>query len=172
MTSRFALLALLAATGAVAAPVPYTPPTVGSGNTAIADPVLARPATTPCRVRLFTDQPFADFSPKFFSYAPPAACPGPWQKVVLEATYSVEVGRRGASAIGQSDGRHRGALRSFRGAGGDVRAADQHREGIFRCRPAAPGRERRVLVHLRPERSHRRAAGLWRHRLPRGPAQH
>ena len=94
MTSRFALLALLAATGAVAAPVPYTPPTVGSGNTAIADPGVARPATTPCRVRLFTDQPFADFSPKFFSYAPPAACPGPWQKVVLEA---VENFARGTS---------------------------------------------------------------------------
>src|SRR6266403_3627064 len=94
MTSRFALLALLAATGAVAAPVPYTPPTLGSGNTAIADPGVARPATTPCRVRLFSDQPFADFSPKFFSYAPPAACPGPWQKVVLEANYSVEAGRQ------------------------------------------------------------------------------
>jgi hypothetical protein len=94
MTSRFALLAVLAATGAVAAPVPYTPPTVGSGNTAIADPGVARPATTPCRVQLFTDQPFADFSPKFFSYAPPAACPGPWQKVVLEADYSVEAGRQ------------------------------------------------------------------------------
>ncbi|HEV3018842.1 MAG TPA: peptide-N4-asparagine amidase [Burkholderiaceae bacterium] len=94
MRSRFALLAILAATGAVAAPVPYTPPTVGSGNTAIADPGLARPATTPCRVQLFTDQPFADFSPKFFSYAPPAACPGPWQKVVLEADYSVEAGRQ------------------------------------------------------------------------------
>jgi len=94
MRSRFALLAILAATGAVAAPVPYTPPTVGSGNTAIADPGVARPATTPCRVQLFTDQPFADFSPKFFSYAPPAACPGPWQKVVLEADYSVEAGRQ------------------------------------------------------------------------------
>jgi hypothetical protein len=94
MTSRFALVALLAATGAVAAPVPYTPPTVGSGNTAIADPGVARAATTPCRVRLFTDQPFADFSPKFFSYAPPAACPGRWQQVVLEADYSVEAGRQ------------------------------------------------------------------------------
>src|SRR5258708_18821036 len=94
MTLRFALLALLAATGAVAAPVPYTPPTVGSGNTAIADPGVARPATTPCRVRLFTDQPFADFSPKFFAYGPPAACPGPWPKVVLDADYSVEAGRQ------------------------------------------------------------------------------
>jgi peptide N-acetyl-beta-D-glucosaminyl asparaginase amidase A len=94
MTSRFALLAILAASGAVAAPVPYTPPTVGSANTATADPGIARPATTPCRVQLFTDQPFADFSPKLFPYAPPAACPGPWQKVVLEADYSVEAGRQ------------------------------------------------------------------------------
>jgi hypothetical protein len=67
---------------------------VGSGNTAIADPGVARPATTPCRVRLFTDQPFADFSPKSFAYAPPAACGGRWQKVVLEADYSVEAGRQ------------------------------------------------------------------------------
>src|SRR5580692_2891066 len=94
MRSRFALLAILAATGAVAAPVPYTPPTVGSGNTAIADPGVARPATTPCRVRLLTAQQFADFNPKFFNYAPPADCPGPWQKVVLEADYSVEAGRQ------------------------------------------------------------------------------
>src|ERR1700738_4826976 len=55
---------------------------------------VSRPKTTPCRVRLFTDLKFADFSPKSFAYAPPAACPGPWQKVVLEADYSVEAGRQ------------------------------------------------------------------------------
>jgi hypothetical protein len=53
-----------------------------------------RPRTTPCRVRLFTDQRFADFSPKLFAYAPPASCSGPWEKVVLEADYSVEAGRQ------------------------------------------------------------------------------
>ena len=37
---------------------------------------------------------FADFSSKSFAYAPPAACPGPWQRVVLEADYSVEAGRQ------------------------------------------------------------------------------
>ena len=94
MTSRIPLLVLLLAAGALAGPVPFTPPTVGSGNTATADPGVARPATTPCHVRLFTDQPFADFSSKSFAYAPPAACPGRWRKVVLEADYSVEAGRQ------------------------------------------------------------------------------
>ena len=94
MTSRIPLLVLLLAGGALAGPVPFTPPTVGSGNTATADPGVARPATAPCRVRLFTDQQFADFSSKSFAYAPPAACPGRWQKVVLEADYSVEAGRQ------------------------------------------------------------------------------
>jgi hypothetical protein len=87
-------LLLAAATAAQAQPVPFTPPTIGSANTAVADPPIARPHATPCKVDLFTSQQFADFSPKFFNYAPPAACPGPWQKVVLEADYSVEAGRQ------------------------------------------------------------------------------
>ena len=86
---------LLAHAGAAGAqPVPFTPPTVGSANTAVADPPLARPHTTPCVVPLISAQQFADFNPKFFAYAPPAGCPGPWQKVVLEADYSVEAGRQ------------------------------------------------------------------------------
>jgi hypothetical protein len=91
---RFALLGLLAAGAASAQPTPVTPPTIGSGNTATADPAVPRAHTKPCRVRLFTDVKFADFSPKSFAYAPPAACPGPWQQVVLEADYSVEAGRQ------------------------------------------------------------------------------
>src|SRR5439155_1155023 len=55
---------------------------------------LARPRTTTCRTRLFTDVRFADFSPKSFAYAPPSACPGPLQNVVLEADWSVEPGRQ------------------------------------------------------------------------------
>jgi hypothetical protein len=85
---------LLVTAAAVAGPTPVTPPTVGSANTATADPGVARPPTTPCRVRLFTDLRFADFSAKSFAYAPPAACTGRWQKVVLEADYSVEAGRQ------------------------------------------------------------------------------
>lgn len=69
-------------------------PVIGSPNTVTADPPVAHPHTTPCRVQLFADVDFADFSPKPFDYTPPAGCPGPWQKVVLEADYSVDPGRQ------------------------------------------------------------------------------
>src|SRR5438128_4214212 len=92
--SLLSALGILVATWAQAQPVPQSPPTIGSPNTVTADPPVTRPHTTPCRVRLFTDMRFADFSPKSFAYAPPSACPGPWQKVVLEADYSVEGGRQ------------------------------------------------------------------------------
>jgi len=67
---------------------------VGSQQPATADPPVPRPNTTPCIVQLFTNQAFADFSPKPFAYAPPAACPGPWQKVVLDADFNVTAGRQ------------------------------------------------------------------------------
>jgi hypothetical protein len=69
-------------------------PTVGSPNTATADPPVAVPATTPCVVPLFAGVQFADFSPKSFSFAPPASCPAPWAKVVLAADFSVTAGRQ------------------------------------------------------------------------------
>jgi hypothetical protein len=69
-------------------------PTVGSPNNATADPPVARPSTTPCTVQLFSHVTFADFSPKPFTYTPPAACPGPWAKVVLEGDFSVTAGRQ------------------------------------------------------------------------------
>src|SRR5437763_2300995 len=69
-------------------------PTVGSSNTATADPAVPRPHTTPCAVQLFSNFQFADFSPKPFTYTPAAGCPGPWAKVVLEADFSVTAGRQ------------------------------------------------------------------------------
>ena len=62
------------------------PYTVGSSNTVTADPNITRPATTPCVVQLFSDVAFFDFNNENFTYAPPSACPGPWAKVILEAT--------------------------------------------------------------------------------------
>lgn len=67
---------------------------IGSPNTAAADPSVPRPKTTPCVVQLFTNVKFADFNPKSFQYTPPAACPGPWAKVVLTANFSVQAGRQ------------------------------------------------------------------------------
>jgi hypothetical protein len=97
--SRLSSLALaLFATLALAAPVIGSPvvgsPMIGSPNTATADPPVARPATTPCVVQLFSNVAFADFSPKPFTSTPPAGCPGPWAKVVLEADFSVSAGRQ------------------------------------------------------------------------------
>ncbi len=69
-------------------------PQIGSANTVTANAPVPRPRTTPCTVQLFQNLDFADFSPKFFSYAPPADCPGPWAAVVLEADWSVDAGRQ------------------------------------------------------------------------------
>jgi hypothetical protein len=67
---------------------------VGSPNTITADPAVPRPNTTPCTVTLFSNVAFADFSPKSFAYAPPANCPGPWEKIVFNADFNVTAGRQ------------------------------------------------------------------------------
>ncbi len=69
-------------------------PTLGSPNTVTAAPGVPRPPTTPCTVALFTNQQFADFNLKTFTYTPPADCPGPWAKVVLEVDLSIDAGNQ------------------------------------------------------------------------------
>ena len=69
-------------------------PVIGSANTVTANAPVPRPATQPCAVTLFQNFDFADFNSKFFSYTPPAGCPGPWAAVVLEADWSVDAGRQ------------------------------------------------------------------------------
>ena len=86
-TTLFSLLALLPA-------IATAQLKIGSGNTAFADPPVARPHTTPCVVTLYKQFVFADFNPKSFTYTPPAACPGPWSKVILEANFSINAGRQ------------------------------------------------------------------------------
>ena len=61
-------------------------------NITVADPPVARPDTKPCAVTLFTGLAFEDFNPKPFTFAPPAACPTPWSKVVLSVDLSVTAG--------------------------------------------------------------------------------
>ena len=65
---------------------------LGSSNTASADPPVSHPDTTPCVVNLYTNQEFADYTNKPFNFAPPAGCPGPWAKVVLEGDYYITPG--------------------------------------------------------------------------------
>lgn len=67
---------------------------VGTQYTVTADPLVQRPHETPCVVQLFNGFQFAHFSEatQTFAYAPPANCPGPWEKVVFEADFSENSG--------------------------------------------------------------------------------
>lgn len=68
------------------------PYVIGSGNTVTADPLVTRPATTPCVVQLLDNAEFNVYAPIPFTYTPPSGCPGPWAKVVFEADISVTEG--------------------------------------------------------------------------------
>jgi hypothetical protein len=65
---------------------------IGSGNTAFADPPVPRPHTTPCKVQLYQQFKFDNFNAQSFPYTPPADCPGPWEKVILEVNLSITKG--------------------------------------------------------------------------------
>lgn len=73
--------------------VPSTPQ-IGSSNPISAEPPVPRPHVKPCVVALFNDLAFEDFTPKTFSYTPPADCHGPWAKVVFTADFTVTAGRQ------------------------------------------------------------------------------
>ena len=86
----------IACANAALAQVVVVPPApqIGSSNPITAQPPVTRPNTHPCVVQLFDNLAFADFTPKVFSYTPPAACPGPWAKVVFTADFTVTAGRQ------------------------------------------------------------------------------
>lgn len=73
--------------------VPSTPQ-IGSSNPITAEPPVSRPHGQHCVVQLFQNLAFADFTPKTFSYTPPASCAGPWAKVVFTADFTVTAGRQ------------------------------------------------------------------------------
>jgi hypothetical protein len=88
----FVLLLAATFTPLVFASGPYV---IGSQNTVTADPNITRPSTTPCVVTLFSDYTFDNnYNLNPFSYTPPADCPGPWAKVVLEVNISVNAGNQ------------------------------------------------------------------------------
>jgi hypothetical protein len=67
---------------------------IGTQFEVTADPVIPRPAEQPCVVQLFSGLQFAFFSDtaQNFSFEPPANCPGPWKKVVLNVDFSENAG--------------------------------------------------------------------------------
>ena len=90
---RQALFLLALATLIIPAAFADGPYKVGSANTVSADQPIPRPSTTPCTVTLFSDFTFDNnYNLNPFSYTPPADCPGPWAKVVLEVDVSVTAG--------------------------------------------------------------------------------
>ena len=92
--------ALLAASAAAAADLPGTPiapallPVVGSDRTASAELMVARPTTRSCTVALFARREFEGEARQPIAFVPPADCPGPWSRVVLEADFDVTAGRQ------------------------------------------------------------------------------
>ncbi|MBS0447230.1 MAG: peptide-N(4)-(N-acetyl-beta-glucosaminyl)asparagine amidase [Proteobacteria bacterium] len=97
---RASLVLALALPGTMA--MAQTSPAVGDQGVAIADPAVPRPGGSPCTADLYADVAFDDqgdatshaAQPREWTYAPPAPCPGPWSKVVLEADFSVTPGRQ------------------------------------------------------------------------------
>ncbi|HZR52889.1 MAG TPA: peptide-N4-asparagine amidase [Streptosporangiaceae bacterium] len=71
-----------------------TPVEINSQNPVTAEPPVSRPHTKACTVSLATDFPSNTTSgaPQNFTgtLTPPAACPGPWSKVVLDWTTQVQ----------------------------------------------------------------------------------
>jgi hypothetical protein len=67
---------------------------IGTQFTVTADPLVPRPPEQPCIAPLFSNYVFAHYSDDVqnFSFTPPANCPGPWEKVVVEADFSENAG--------------------------------------------------------------------------------
>lgn len=85
---------LLALSMAGLLPSAFAGAATGSSNVAaIEPPAIAHPSTTPCTVTLLAGAAFGARSAGF-AYAPPAACPGPWSKVVLSVDVAVQAGRQ------------------------------------------------------------------------------
>jgi hypothetical protein len=90
------LLVLAAFAASVARAELATPPKPipGTRTFTSAELIVPRPDTKPCEVELFGTREFIGEAPAPFAYAPPAGCPGPWARIVIEADYDVTAGRQ------------------------------------------------------------------------------
>lgn len=86
-------LPVIVETAAAMASQPIVGPPIAIGETgaAVADPRVPVPVETPCVVTPYTASSttgtFDDYADHPFSHTPPAACHGPWNKVVFKADY-------------------------------------------------------------------------------------
>ena len=92
LISAYTVMAVLTCAAVAQNYVAPSTPVVGSPQTVTANAPVPRPTTTPCTVTLFQNYDFANYSPQYFNYTPPAGCPGPWAAVVFEADWSVDAG--------------------------------------------------------------------------------
>src|SRR5579872_448095 len=82
---------------------------IGTQFEVTADPLVQRPEGKPCVVQLFSNFTFAFFSDtaQTFQFTPPAHCPGPWKKVVLDTDFSenggVQFDRTASMYLGNVD---------------------------------------------------------------------
>ncbi len=75
-------------------------------NPIVPDPPISVPPTASCTVKILKNYPFQNFTPATGTYTPPAACPGPWAKVVLTVetkVSGVQFDRVGAMWIGNDE---------------------------------------------------------------------
>lgn len=90
----FSLIAsLLLGTTIADMPMARGAATIGTSNPAPIEPAPSHPDETPCSVPLFSNATFGANAVSF-GYTPPAACPGPWAKIILSTDVSVNAGRQ------------------------------------------------------------------------------
>lgn len=81
--------------------VPGTPlaspplPPVGARNVVVnVAPHISKPTSRSCVLSLFSRREFLGASSHSIAYMPPAHCPGPWVRIVLETDFDVTAGRQ------------------------------------------------------------------------------
>ncbi len=91
MTFRSSLRLCTALIGVFAAHPAFAGFVIGSGNEAVIEPPITVPKETPCVVPLYKNAKFGANNVNF-AYTPPADCPGPYAKIVLDVGVGLDKG--------------------------------------------------------------------------------